>query len=57
MNLSKDGSEVWAHCCMKWLPVKDCLWMTRDDGIIEICCLEHEAVILGYDYDLPSLQQ
>jgi hypothetical protein len=57
VNLSKDGKEVWAHCCLKWLAVKDCLWFPTDNDTLEIHCPEHEAVILGYDYDLPALQQ
>jgi len=52
MLLNDDKSEVYLHCCLKWLAVNLCLWLTGDDGIIRIYCPEHEQVLLGFDKDL-----
>lgn len=52
MHLNHDKTEAYCHACLKWHEINLCLWLTRDDGIIEIHCPERDEVLLGYDYDL-----
>lgn len=55
MQLNHDKTEVYCHACLAWHRVNLCLWLTRDDGVIQICCPEHEEVVLGYDTDLDEV--
>ena len=54
MNLNHDG-EVYKHCCQLWSNPKDELWMTLEDDRVEIRCIDHPEVLLGYADDLPEV--
>ena len=51
MQLNTDG-DVWVRCCMEWRNPFQELWIPRDDGRIDIFCLVHNEVHLGFDSDL-----
>ena len=48
MHLNADG-DVYVRCCMQWRDPYTELWIPRDDGRIDICCIVHPEVHLGYD--------
>lgn len=53
MQINADG-DCWVRCCMQWRdPYKE-LWIPRDDGVIDIFCINHPEVHLGYESDLSD---
>jgi hypothetical protein len=54
MHLNSDG-QVWVRCCQKWRDPLQELWLVRDDGVVDIVCMHHNEVHLGFDYDLPEI--
>jgi hypothetical protein len=54
MHLNHEG-QVWVRCCQEWRdPYKE-LWIFREnDNRIDIVCIKHPEVHLGYDDDLPQ---
>jgi len=56
MQLSADKKEVYCHACLTWHVIKDQLWLTREDGRIDIVCIKQypeQYIHLGYEDDLP----
>ena len=51
MQLNHEG-EVWKHCCQVWSDPNQELWISRDDGEVEIYCMLHSDCLLGYEKDL-----
>ena len=56
MHLNADG-DVWVRCCMQWRDPNRELWLYRDDGRVDIVCIHHPDVHLGFDDDLDRLVQ
>lgn len=58
MYLNHDKTEVLCHVCNKWHNIgTETLWLPRDDGVIDIVCMEQypgKVVHLGFDHDLPE---
>lgn len=56
MHLNHDNTEVYCHACLAWHNINTgTLWIPRDDGRIDIICMERypaQCIHLGYDSDL-----
>ncbi len=53
MLINHEG-EIWKHCCSKWSAPKDELWIYKDDGEVEIYCINHDTVLLCLEKDLDE---
>lgn len=53
MHLNSDG-QVYKPCCMAWVDPRNELWIPRDDGRVDIVCINHPEVHLEYEDDLPE---
>jgi hypothetical protein len=58
MNIDHNGN-VWCHCCLKWHDINtETLWIPRDDGRVDIVCMDQypeRYIHLGFDDNLQEL--
>ncbi len=53
MLINHEG-EIWKKCCQHWSDPKNELWISCDDGEVEIYCFIHDTVLLCLEKDLDE---